>query len=85
MLYIIFYIWAGVSILYYGFLVLDCFSVLRGHKIKEILRDYSVHKQVLIMLKSYYHSCFYVLMICWGAILFIIFFFRYLSQQSYSL
>jgi len=85
MLNTIFYIWVGFSIWYFGCLILDCFDVLRGHKIKEILRDYSVHKQLLIMLKSYYHCCLFDLLLYWGAILYIIFFFRFLSQQSYSL
>ena len=65
MLYIIFYIWAGVSILYYGFLVLDCFSVLRGHKIKEILRNKHIHEQLVTILKFYFFW-FSVCLVGWG-------------------
>lgn len=56
---IMFYMWFGYSILYLGGSVLDCFSILRGHKIKEILRNKHIHEQLLIILERYYNPSWF--------------------------
>ena len=77
---IMFYMWFVLSIVYIGCQVLDFFSILRGHKIKEIPRS-TIRKQLNILIERYYRSSWYTRWVMCTVILLISEFLKLVSRQ----
>ena len=81
MVKIMFYIWGGFSCFYIGCQLFDFFSILRGHKIKEILRSNTIRKQLDSWFERYYHSSWCAGWAMSTVIVLISFFLQLVSRQ----